>query len=506
MGKLSKIILLSAFFIFISIFNPVYAQNPASNSASLQTDYALTNLINSLSCLISGISINGQGCGTYNKNAEFIRFDYLPSGGAIGALGSGISLMFTHPPVSGIQYTAYLLREELNLAKPVYAQVGGTGIEVVRPIEALWRTSRNIAYLAFTVIFIAVGFMVMFRQRLDAQTVVSVQSALPGLIIGLILVTFSYLIVGLIIDISFVSSQLTGVTIISSLPTKNDVTIEVIKTLNQNHSLDLFGKFIQLQEIATIGNLFGASLDQVFDSGLGKMVKIIIISYLCPELGGLRKICAGNEFAKSVPILGVDFVKAATEFLGTTVGIILPNGPMAILFFLIIIASILVAMFRLFLALIGAYVSIVLYTIFGPFLILFSTIPGRGNLFSQWLLGLISNVLVFPAIFGLFAIIIVILSTNPNASATTLEAWGVDVTELARRTPVGFTQSLPLFANLSQDIIRYILAYGMLLAAPGVPGYIKQLLAKPVGTELEQAATQSASQGGSWAVGLFSRI
>ncbi len=55
-----------------------------------------------------------------------------------------------------------------------------------------------------------VGLMVMFRQRINPQTVITAQAALPGLVIGLILITFSYFLAGLISDTAFISTNLIG--------------------------------------------------------------------------------------------------------------------------------------------------------------------------------------------------------------------------------------------------------------------------------------------------------
>ena len=59
---------------------------------------------------------------------------------------------------------------------------------------------RNFAYVLITLLFIIMGLMIMFRVKIDPRTVVSFQSALPKIIMALILVTFSYAIVGLLID------------------------------------------------------------------------------------------------------------------------------------------------------------------------------------------------------------------------------------------------------------------------------------------------------------------
>ena len=54
------------------------------------------------------------------------------------------------------------------------------------------------------IILIAAGFMIMFRVKINPQTVVSLQTMIPKLVITLLLVTFSYAIAGLVIDMIYV--------------------------------------------------------------------------------------------------------------------------------------------------------------------------------------------------------------------------------------------------------------------------------------------------------------
>src|SRR3990172_12628792 len=56
--------------------------------------------------------------------------------------------------------------------------------------------------LAF--VMIVIGFLIMFRRQIDPHTVISIQNALPRIVLTLILITFSYAIVGLLIDLMYV--------------------------------------------------------------------------------------------------------------------------------------------------------------------------------------------------------------------------------------------------------------------------------------------------------------
>ena len=56
----------------------------------------------------------------------------------------------------------------------------------------LWKLARNIAYAMLSVVMIVIGAMVMVRRKVNPQLVVSVESAIPKIVIAVILITFSY--------------------------------------------------------------------------------------------------------------------------------------------------------------------------------------------------------------------------------------------------------------------------------------------------------------------------
>jgi hypothetical protein len=66
---------------------------------------------------------------------------------------------------------------------------------------AFWKQTRNLAYLLFVIVLIAMGFMVMLRYEVSPRTTITVTSALPKIAIGLVLITFSYPIVSLAVDL-----------------------------------------------------------------------------------------------------------------------------------------------------------------------------------------------------------------------------------------------------------------------------------------------------------------
>ena len=124
----------------------------------------------------------------------------------LNSTGQAIAFLYTNQP-SFVNYLAYSA-QRLNLIKPAYAATG-SGWEFLKDSTLnIWTVTRNVSYLFFVVIFVAVGFMIMFRSKLNPQTVINIQLALPKIIVALVLVTFSYAISGFIVDVVFLGNDL----------------------------------------------------------------------------------------------------------------------------------------------------------------------------------------------------------------------------------------------------------------------------------------------------------
>lgn len=78
---------------------------------------------------------------------------------------------------------------------------GYTYLKESLKLDKLWGQSRNIAYLFFVIAMITIGFMIMFRNKIGGQMMVTVGNSIPQLIICLVLVTFSFAIAGIMLDL-----------------------------------------------------------------------------------------------------------------------------------------------------------------------------------------------------------------------------------------------------------------------------------------------------------------
>src|SRR2546422_112746 len=82
-------------------------------------------------------------------------------------------------------------------------------------------------------------------------------------------------------------------------------------------------------------------------------------------------------------------------------------------------------------------------TVLGPLIIAFASIPGRGGLVVSWWKSLLANILVFPAVFSAFLFAGVILGSGTD-----------------------FKQTLPLFAGINPQILKFLIGYGILMWTP----------------------------------------
>ena len=130
--------------------------------------------------------------------------DLISQNSTVQSLALATGIMYQQP-LSSVQYLAFL-KNKIGIVEPSYAATPGT--ELLAPLIIIWEGVRNASYVFFIIIFVAVGFMVMFRSKLNPQTIINIQLALPRIIIGLILVTFSFAILSFIVDLAFFGNML----------------------------------------------------------------------------------------------------------------------------------------------------------------------------------------------------------------------------------------------------------------------------------------------------------
>ncbi len=529
---LPKFIVYSLSFIVLifSVAFPVSAQTltplppTVSPTSPLYTDLLVNNLFHSFSCLAIGQSVIGQPCLTYQvtKNAQGM-IQGVPmlssvnlSGGTLGATTSLIGALYENPPVRTIDYLASV-GHGLGIVKTANAQVVGSGAAVLNPILALWQTSRNISYVIMIIIFLVIGLMVMFRNKINPQTVITAQAALPGLVIGLIMITFSFFFAGLISDMAFVGTNVVGYYFAAAQgPTAlaDPERINLADNMSKKNIMSIFstfaGEVISSDQIHQAVNTFIGNLTPSIASWV-RIASGVIAYQVGAQFGGALggaitpAVCAATGIGVLIaPMCGAIGQLGGQAIVGGTTGAIAaadPGWTFSGVLYLLTIVIIIYTLFRLVLRLINAYLAIIFLTISAPFQFLAAALPGRQGLATQWIRNILSNVLAFPAVLAVlyFAAFLIGQSFGPlkvtsylnpkpdNAFVSTVHAADPPQSKI-----VG-TSVFPLFGGMDISFLAAIAAFGALLVTPAIP----DIIARSIGTlsQTGQLLGQEISSG-----------
>ncbi|HKC14922.1 MAG TPA: hypothetical protein VKC89_03125 [Patescibacteria group bacterium] len=438
------LIFLLSFFVFKNV---AFAQTPLTNTnpdvpnnLHTWTQNVMIEVMSSLTCLVAGVDPIDPSHQCLGLDPKTHKIGYVQGGGgAIGVVGVLIAMTFT-PPAHTNDYIRYL-SSNFGLAKPTYAantdggsggglnqqqSDRGIGFGGLTPLLEIWTALRNITYLLFVIIFVVIGFAIMLRVHIDPRTVMTIENQIPKIVVALILVTFSFAIAGLLIDLMYVSIYL---------------VMGVFDSINIPHAVNA----VNTANSADFKNIWGLNPLEIANNlpvpgSLGGLAKGGLIGISANASASVTKIIA-DLFSGlvSIPIVSQIF-----------------QGIVGILAFLIIAVAILFALFRLWFTLIMAYIFILLDVIFVPFWILAGLIPGGSLSFTAWLREIGGELLAFPA-----AIVMMLLAK----------------TFLTMDTKSLFIP--PLIGNPSTEGFGALMGLGVLLMTPTAVSMMKGWLKAP---------------------------
>lgn len=511
---------LIAFFSFFFLTSTVHAQTLPLSSleetpVNLQqlspyspqiASLAIYNFSHAVSCILSGASPIAPCLEfKFSKNIQGVTSSapYLSSintsHGLLGMAASTIDSLYVYRPLNKSEYLTDLGRN-IGLIKSANAQVVGSGNAVLSPVFKLWEVTRNIAYLAMIIIFIVVGLMVMFRQKLNPQTVVSIQLALPGLVIGLIMITFSYFLAALITDIAFLGTDIVGYyfSTASQISSPTSLTQE----LGEKNALSLGGSFIGVVSQSQLKEASSQLLQSLPDAynpdyasdwwtwltspdhwlntfaNPGRLVKMMSAfagfmfgntfgSMIGGFAGGISGFAWFSRWASNL----TGFQAAAGPVLGGVVAsyaLVDTPGFLGFAFYFVAVFAILYTLLRLVMALVNNYLQIIFLTITAPFHFLISSLPGRQDVAINWMRNMLCHVLAFPAVIAVFYFAAFMLGTKHIPGLTVGSA-----------PQLASTSTLPLFGGLDLSLVQSLLAFGAILATPKIPEIICRAIGKP---------------------------
>ncbi len=329
--------------------------------------------------------MGGEPQATTSQSGGILNISY--SEGVVGGMGRMIAGMYGNPAATTERYVADVLNSAgVKIAQPAYAQ--GLGFSSLDPILETWKTFRNVAYLGFVIIFLVIGFLIMLRQQVG-QTAVTAQQAIPQIIVALLLVTFSYAIAGLLIDLMYLVMYL------------------FLGLFVENSN---WPKFID-------HNTFTLGLTMV-------------------TAGWTTAYEAVNQFVDTV--LVSDFWSAIGNAIG---GLTLA---------VIVSFAIAFKIFELFIELLKTYVTIILSITFSPVILMLGAIPGK-NPAKQWLTDLIGNLAAFPIV--LMVLIIFNELTGGIVGDASMPSDGGFMPPYLLNSETGFSGAVAMMVGLGMILI-----------------------------------------------------
>lgn len=303
--------------------------------------------------------------------------------------GRMVTALFQNGPTSQ-QYLADIANNIglPQLAPRAYAQ--GTGYAAMGPFLEFWKGFRNVAYALYIIMFVVVGIMIMLRTKINAQTVITIQAALPNLLVTLLLITFSYAMVGFMIDIMY------------------------------------FLIYFLVYLLSTIG-IIGTPVDAI-NRLLGGSAWSVIFS-------GRNSVIWAVAAASDRLLSGVG--DGLTGFLGKGAAIFSPSALFAAVWLG-------VTMIKLMFVLVKAYVMLIIQTVTAPVQILMNAMPGS-KAFSEWLKKTASYLLPFPVVAAMFIFAAILVGDPTESTLWNMGAYG------ASGNPFGIDGSSSFYAQTGTD-------------------------------------------------------
>ncbi len=377
---------------------------------------------------------------------------------AVAGIGNYIAMIYANPPADLALWIRDTGQTLGFLPKQVYAQ--GVGFSGLAPLLPIWKAFRNIAYLLLAIVMIVIGFMVMLRKKIDPKTVVTVQNAIPRIVITLLLITFSYAIVGIMIDLMYLLIA---------------IAVVLIKNTGLLPELTWFQKLFNFQsheQAFTTGTL-PVYVSMLFPWGIGSILDTV---YQIFGLGGT--ITAGVTGAGIGALVGAAAGPLAIP--GAVIGLAAGAGGVQILVAMLVSLFLLFLFIRLFVLVLSAYINIVLALIIGPIQLLAGAMPGS-NAFASWMLNLTSNMLTFPII-GVMGMIAIALGT----AADKYYSFWTGGNGQFWTPPYGISGG-------NAQSISALFSLGILMAIPQVVGSVKEALKAKAAVPLTGAFGQAIS-------------
>jgi len=384
-----------------------------------------------------------------------------------------IVLPYANPPASGI-YWAYSGLQNAGFVPKTHA-AEGIGFAAIKPFMNIWKVFRDISYMLLVLVLIAIGFMIMFRAKINPQTVISVENSLPKIVVALLLITFSFPIAGFLIDLMYISI---GIIAVFFSNVQNPPTWfagqpqEILKRFYFSTSWGIweyvtgvsFSNFNILKLSSSIVGIIPEYLRNIVTGILAVIIPpTTFLPIVTSSVGGVLnrglnwswfinlikenfKHLGGQTFIG----IGVIFIFLVIEIV---LGIFFYNILLWIVVSIILVFTLLYLLFRIFFMLLYSYIQIILLIFFSPVILAAEMIPGK-SIFSSWVKNLLLNLATWPLLIIMILISQILLNQPPSQGNFWLP---------------------PFLISVNPEYIRIIISMGILFMTPDLIRALKEM-------------------------------
>jgi len=429
-----------------------------SDPHSVNTHF-LSGILLAWNNIVGGANTKAMELVPEGQHARLVNeLDYFSRVGVYGLATDSMYLALESSP--SINVSRHIAQEWIPgdaETMSVYAADSGYDVLMNSGISIIWEKTRNIAYLLFVLVLIVAGFMIMFRQKIGGQTAVTVMNTIPNVLISLILVTFSFAIVGLMMNFG-------GILI--------NVMIGALD-LDPNDIIYADGVFSILGHFFKGGVVGGGGWTSFGVGGTGAGLAVLGSAgeeAIGSALGGLGASAAG--------------IGAATPIIA---GIFLVVGSLSALIVIAIIGIVAWASIKVFFTLLKAYLGLLIDTVLAPILLAVSAIPGQEKMRADWFRRVMKNIMIFPTVFFLVNVATFIFNNGLQLAFPGLLTGGTDYSGVG-------TGSFAQFV-ITRAVIIYL--YFLAAQAPKIlDDFFPQSGGKGLGDALKGAASGVPLIGG----------
>jgi hypothetical protein len=387
-----------------------------------------------------------------------------------GFITNLIVLPYANPPASGI-YWAYSGLQNAGFVPKTYA-AEGIGFAAIKPFMNIWKVFRDISYMLLVLVLIAIGFMIMFRAKINPQTVISVENSLPKIVVALLLITFSFPIAGFLIDLMYISI---GIIAVFFSNVQNPPTWfagqpqEILKRFYFSTSWGIWEyvtgvSFNNFNILKLSSSIVGIIPEYLRNIVTGILAVIIPPTTLLPivTFGVVKKslnwgwlinlIKNKFEHLGGQTVIGIGIILIFL-FIEIVLGMFFYNILLWIVVSIILVLTLLYLLFRIFFMLLYSYIQIILLIFFSPAILTVEMIPGK-SIFSSWVKNLLLNLATWPLLIIMILISQILLNQPPSQGNFWLP---------------------PFLISVNPEYIRIIISMGILFMTPDLIKALKEM-------------------------------